>query len=181
MVKPGTRQGTKQGGLEPYAIGTIDPVRFARDAGHLEGTVSATSLPRVAEELFDQQGTVAYSLDGMTTTKGDSALRIELTIELALACNRCMERLPLKSNVARTLVFSQDLSEFDAVDNEDDDVDQVPLVARLDVLDLIDQEVMLTLPIAPRHAEGACAALIDYEPDAQSASPFSVLSKLKQT
>jgi uncharacterized protein len=138
-------------------------------------------LPRLAEQLFDQEGTVDYSLDGMISAKGDPALRVGLTIEVAVACNRCMERLPLKLDAIRTLIFSRGLSEFDALDDEDDEVDQVPLVARLDVLDLIDQEVMLSLPIAPRHAEAVCAVRIDDEADAQPPSPFSVLSKLKRT
>ena len=161
--------------------GTIDPARFARDGASLTGSVSPALLPRVAQELFDEQGTVGYVLEGVLTPKGEPALRIALKVELALACQRCMERLPVALDIARTLVLSGNLGELDSVADEDDDVDAIPLVTALAVIDLIDQAVMLSLPIAPRHADGACAAQPQAAPDATRTSPFSVLSNLKRT
>jgi DUF177 domain-containing protein len=161
--------------------GTIDPARFARDGASLTGSVSPASLPRVAQELFDEQGAVGYLLEGVLTPKGEPALRIALTVEFAVACQRCMERLPLALDIARTLVLSGNLGELDAVADEDDDVDAIPLVPALDVIDLIDQEVMLSLAIAPRHADGTCDAQPDSAPDSTRSSPFAVLSNLKRT
>ena len=177
MVKPRAAHGDPAPGVS----GTIDPARFARDGGHLRGSVSPARLPRLAGELFDEQGVVDYAVKGLLTHKDEPALRVELTVDLGLACQRCMERLPLKLDVARTLVLSRHLGELDSVADEDDDVDAIPLVPALDVMDLIDQEVMLSLPIAPRHADGACEARPEGEVDSTPASPFSVLSRLKRT
>ncbi len=177
MAKPRTAHGNPAPGVS----GTIDPARFARDGGHLTGSVSPACLPRLAQELFDEQGVVDYVVKGLLTHKDEPALRVELTVDLGVACQRCMERLRLKLDVARTLVLSRDLGELDSVADEDDDVDAIPLVPALDVMDLIDQEVMLSLPIAPRHADGACEARPEGEVDSTPASPFSVLSQLKRT
>jgi uncharacterized protein len=177
MAKPRAAHGNPAPGVS----GPIDPARFARDGGQLRGSVSPACLPRLARELFDEQGAVDYAVKGLLTHKDEPALRVELAVDLGVACQRCMERLPLKLDVARTLVLSRHLGELDSVADEDDDVDAIPLVPALDVMDLIDQEVMLLLPIAPRHADGACEARPEGEVDSTPASPFSVLSQLKRT
>jgi uncharacterized protein len=161
--------------------GTIDPARFAREGGLLTGTMSPAQLPRLADELFDEAGEVDYRVQGLLTAKGEPALRVKLAIDVALPCQRCMERLPVKLDVERTLVFSREIAELEPASEEEDEVDVIPLVASLDVLDLIDQEVMLSLPIAPRHDEDVCEAQVDGGPESAEASPFSVLSQLKRT
>lgn len=171
--------------VQPVAGNTIEPAviepgRFARDGSCLTGTATPTQLPRVAGLLFDESGTVGYRIEGAQTFKGEPELRVALAVDLALPCQRCLERLPIQLNVARTLVFSRGLDELAAVEDEEDDIDAIPLVSALDVLDLIDQEVMLSLPLAPRHPDGECEARHESD-QAPQPSPFSVLSQLKQT
>ena len=160
---------------------SIDPARFARDASRLTGVMAPAQLPRVAQELFDETGAIEYRIEGSVTLKGEPALRVELAIELALACQRCMERLPVKLEVGRTLVLSREVQELESMADEDDDVDSIPLVASLDLVDLIDQEVMLSVPVSPRHDDGACETVPGAEQGSTVASPFSVLSQLKRT
>jgi len=160
---------------------SIDPIRFARDGARLTGMVAPAQLPRLAQELFDETGAIQYRIEGFVTLKEEPALRIELAVELALPCQRCMERLPVKLEAGRTLVLSSEVEELESMADEADDVDSIPLVASLDLLDLIDQEVMLSLPLSPRHDDGACEALPGAEEDSTVASPFSVLSQLKRT
>jgi len=160
---------------------TIDPARFAREGALLTGTILPAQLPRLAEELFDEKGVIGYRVQGLLTAKGEHAVHVELAIDVALPCQRCMERLPVKLEVGRTLIFSREIGELESTAEEEDEVDSVPLVASLDVLDLIDQEVMLSLPIAPRHDENVCEAKLDSGSESAEVSPFSVLSQLKRT
>jgi uncharacterized protein len=160
---------------------SIDPTRFARDASRLTGVMAPAQLPRVAQELFDETGAIEYRIEGSVNLKGEPALRVELAFELALPCQRCMERLPVKLEVGRTLVLSREVQELESMADEDEDVDSIPLVGSLDLLDLIDQEVMLSLPLAPRHDDGACETAPGAEQGSTVASPFSVLSQLKRT
>lgn len=159
----------------------IDPTRFARDGARLTGVLSPAQLPRMALALFDDSGAIDYQVEGFITAKGEPALRVQLAIDIAVPCQRCMERLPIKLDVAHTLILSREIEELDTVDAEEDEVDSIPLVATLDLLDLIDQEVMLSLPLAPRHGEAECEARGSTEPDSARASPFSGLSQLKRT
>lgn len=159
----------------------IDPTRFARDGSRLTGVISPAQLPRLAQELFDDSGAVEYRVQGSVTPKGEPALRVELAVDIAVPCQRCMERLPIRLDVGHTVVLSREVEELEPVSEEDEDVDSIPLVATVDLLDFIDQEVMLSLPLAPRHAEGECEVRPDTEPDLTKASPFAVLSQLKRT
>jgi uncharacterized protein len=50
----------------------------------------------------------------------------------------------------------------------------------LDLLALIEDEVILSLPLAPRHDEGQCESVERRKSD-EKPSPFAVLAKLKRT
>ena len=157
----------------------IDPARFARDQSRLSGMLSLARLPRLADVLFDHQGNVSYELQGYTTANGQPALHLSVGSDLAVRCQRCLERLPLHIEVTRDLVLIAEARDIDPVDDEDDDTDTIPGVAALDVLDLVEQEVVLSLPMAPRHPEETCEA----QPAAQTgntSSPFSALAGLKR-
>ena len=62
--------------------------------------------------------------------------------------------------------------------DEDDDMDAIEAEPQLDVLALIEEELLLDLPFAPRHADGKCATATNELQ--QKASPFAVLAGLKQ-
>lgn len=157
----------------------IDPARFARDQSRLSGMLSVAKLPRLADVLFDQDGKVNYELEGFTTENGDPALHLSVGGDLAVRCQRCLERLPLHIAVTRDLVLVSEMREIDPTDGEDDDIDTIPGVAALDVLDLVEQEVVLSLPIAPRHPEATCEAQLAGQTIAAS-SPFAALAGLKR-
>ena len=158
---------------------TIDPARFAREESHVTGVLALDQLPRLADVLFDHEGSVTYEVAGYTTGNGQPALHVRVGVDLGLLCQRCLERLPLHFDAERDLVLVAGEGEIAAGDEEDDDIDTIPGVASLDLLDLIEQEVVLSLPMAPRHAENGCMA----QPTAVAVtvpdSPFSALAGLK--
>ena len=68
--------------------------------------------------------------------------------------------------------------ELDESDINDDQTDSIPAEKRLDVLALIEEELLLSLPIAPKHELGECE--ISAEGLSRSDSPFAVLTGLKK-
>ena len=158
---------------------TIDPARFAREESRVNGVLTLDQLPRLADVLFDHEGSVSYEVTGYTTGNGQPALHIRAQVNLGLRCQRCLERLPLQLDAERDVVLVAGAGELAAGDEEDDDIDTIPGVASLDLLDLIEQEVVLSLPMAPRHAENGCAAQPAAAPVAPPDSPFSALAGLR--
>jgi DUF177 domain-containing protein len=161
-------------GIKPLVI---DPTRFARDRSRVVGELLLSRLPRLDGLLFDREGAVSYAVEGYTSAKGLPALRIDLTADLAVRCQRCLERLPLRLNLRREIVLVA--GKLDSADDEDDDIDVIESASSLDMHDLLEQEVVLSLPMAPRHQAGACSLQLAPVKTDETSSPFSALTGTK--
>ncbi len=118
-------------------------------------------------------------MEGYTSPKGRPVLRISLTADLAVRCQRCLGRLPLHLDVRRDVVLVSEAADLDPLEDEDDDTDTIFNAGPLDLDDLLEQEIVLSVPMVPRHPEDACsvqpaAAKID-----EASSPLSALAGLK--
>lgn len=155
----------------------IDSLDFAHRGGELSGEVPLAELPRMADLLADSEGKISYKLHGFEGT--DRKPQLELTLEgvCSLRCQRCLNALtyPIKLVSKLRLVSEGDTGDADI---EDDEVDNIPAEKRLDVLALLEEELLLSLPIAPKHALGECE--IAAEGLSRSNNPFAVLAGLKK-
>ena len=158
----------------------IDPARFAREKARVTGVLAVAQLPRLADLLFGREGVVSYAVEGDTSAKGQPVLRIHLTADLAVSCQRCLQRLPLHLDVRRDLVVVAPATELDPLEDEDDDTDAIASVGSLDLNDLLEQEIVLSVPMAPRHPENACGIQPGATKIGEAASPFSALARLKR-
>jgi len=168
------------GSMTSGAPRVIDPTRFARERSRVSGTLTLAQLPRVADLLIDREGTVRYLVEGGTSAKGQPLLRLSLTADLAVACQRCLEALPMHLDVTRDLVLAASVSDLDPLEDEDDDMDVITGTAQLDLYDLVEQEILLSVPIAPRHPDAACSTQSQEPKMGEAASPFSALAALKR-
>ena len=152
----------------------IDSLEFAREGRELSGELPLADMPRVAASLLSSEGLLSYRLTGELGARGEPLLRLELTGSLPLQCQRCLERLdsPLDVNVLYELRSGGELTQDDL---EDDSRDFLPLDRAMDVVALIEDEVILALPVAPRHED--CSPPVMRRDDG-IVTPFSVLTKL---
>ncbi len=180
-------------------LGSIDPRRFAREHASVSGSVAAGAFGRLADVLCDaasssqrggqnqqggpdQQGNmIHYRITGFVTPKEQPALRIELSGALGLCCQRCLERLTFPLEVEREIVLVAGTDELESSADEQESVDIIPAVSRMDLRDLVEEEILLALPLAPRHPAGECeASAAGQAPGAQAdASAFAGLARLK--
>ncbi|HUO44524.1 MAG TPA: YceD family protein [Burkholderiales bacterium] len=153
----------------------VDSLEFARTGQQLAGTVAVSELRRVADSLFDDQGTLEYAIKGRTDSRGRPRLRVEVRGEVHLRCQRCLGSLPYRvATASDLLVLTGGGPETDALE----DLDGVAADPHTSVRELVEDEVLLALPMAPRHPEGQCGAAVSAG-SAQSRSPFGVLAQLK--
>jgi uncharacterized protein len=168
-------------------LGSIDPRRFAREQASVSGSVAAGTFGRLADVLcdstgHDQQGNmIHYRITGFVTPKEQPALRIELSGELGVRCQRCLDRLVFPLAVEREIVLVAGTDEFESSADEPESVDIIPAVSRMDLRDLVEEEILLALPLAPRHPAGECeVSAAGQAPGAQAdASAFAALARLK--
>jgi uncharacterized protein len=95
-----------------------------------------------------------------------------------LVCQRCLGKVEFSIRQERKFCLSNEMPEN--VADEDPDLDFIPANDKLDVLDLVEEELLLCLPVAPVHAEGECGVIADASSDAVAASPFAILKGLRR-
>jgi uncharacterized protein len=158
-----------------FAQPFIDSTDFAKNGREMCGEILLAKFPRLADMLANQGGALTYKLIG---SQEDNRCMLVLEVQgmCQLRCQRCLEAFfyPVKI-AARLQLLPQD--RLDEV-NEVDDVDGIEASRQLDVLALIEDEVLLDLPFAPRHEEGVCSPAVNSLQ--QSANPFAVLVGLKR-
>jgi len=134
-------------------------------------------LSRMADILADSEGKVSYALRGLTGRDGKPQLELILDGVCNLRCQRCLNALPYPIKLVSKLRLVSE-GETEGTDIEDDEVDNIPAEKRLDVLALLEEELLLSLPIAPKHASGECEIAV--EGLNRSNNPFAVLAGLKK-
>ncbi len=137
-------------------MGTFDAFALARSRGVLEGTLAVVALPRLAECLADDSGSLAWRIEGTRDAAGRPALAVEVNGEVLLECQRCLGsfRFPVAQRTLAVLVKSE--AEADAVDGSVED-EVLVAAAAVNPAELVEDELLLTLPYAPKHADGDCS------------------------
>jgi len=162
-----------------YARPFIDSLDFARSGKQIDAEVSFAELPRLLDVLDNSQGILRYTVQGSMDAQGSPMLKISLSGECQLRCQRCLQGMGYAiQHDARLKLCDQAV--LDAQDDEDEELDHILADANLDVLELLEEEILLSLPIAPRHESGACQLTEDGDRQKESKHPFAVLEKLKR-
>ena len=153
-----------------------DSFAFARDGRVLKGTLPVDSLERLHDQLANVVGELAFRLQGRKGKRGETLLEVEVSGTLALACQRCLEAIVFDLDIDSLLELVPEGGELSQDELEDDTRDFLPVAGDLDVAQLVEDEVLLALPVAPRHERcglpGAAAA-------GERIHPFAALSALK--
>jgi uncharacterized protein len=96
-----------------------------------------------------------------------------------LRCQRCLGKYAHALELQADLLLAQDENELARLD-EDESVDCILATANMDVLALIEDEIILSLPLSPRHGESECAIDKPDSDDAAEERPlFAALAALK--
>src|SRR5262245_26376204 len=139
--------------------GTIDGPRFAKAREAVSGALAIGDLPRLAE-MGAEAVTLRYSVRGGEDADGRAALTVEVSGTVRVACQRCLGALELPVAVKSVLELAGSEAEIDAADDERDRV----LASRsMDVAALVEDEVILALPMIPTHANCETAVAHDAE------------------
>jgi uncharacterized protein len=159
----------------PQPQPVIDGFEFASAGANLQGVWPIRDFPRLRDMLAAHEGEVAYELDGVRDERGRLGLRVRVRGTLGLRCQRCLEALPFELRSDETLVLAGTQAEIDAEPADVHSPDRVVAGKEMPVRDLLEDELILALPYAPRH-EG-CRAGASQDAAAKSL-PFAGLRGL---
>jgi uncharacterized protein len=161
---------------QPVQLSMLDAYRFARESGCLEGGLELSELPRLADVLVGSAGKVSYRLSGFVGERGQARLRLQVTGTLPLLCQRCLGAVEEAVAIDSRLELVPTDSEPTQEELEDDSLDFLPVTGALDGLGLVEDEILLALPTAPRHV--TCDLPVTDGADT-APHPFAALAALK--
>jgi uncharacterized protein len=146
--------GPKPGTMK---AGTFDAFRLAREHGSVHGKFDAAASERLYDWLAPGDAPIDWNIAGTADALGRPAIAIELDGSVPLECQRCLAPMtwPVRQRTVALLARSE--AEGDALDAGSDE--EVLVAAEpLDALKLVEDELLLSLPYAPAHADGECVA-----------------------
>jgi uncharacterized protein len=160
----------------------IDAFEFCRLGERLEGEVAVADLGRVVQDTADKSGAIAWSLQGGRDSHGHAQLTLSVSGAVRLMCQRCLTPFAFDVQSETVLVLAKDESEADAIEAliDDDSIDVIAGSHSMRVVELVEDEVLLALPLSPRHEVCPDAETVEVLKKAEKESPFAVLKNLKQ-
>lgn len=177
---------------DPKALSRID--FCAPQSYQGGGLLEIAALPRVAEEASSIESGDGFHWEVKTYFADSPGSEPRQTLELAvkgrihLVCQGCLRDCGLDLAQESRFVLVNSEEEADAFPMEDDQ--QEPLVAsqHFDLLGLIEDEILLSMPLIPKHPEGACqphassfgAVGKDMDASEKPQNPFNILKNMKK-
>ena len=153
----------------------IDGYQFAEAGGRLSGTRPVAEFARLLDVLASDSGEVEYEVLGTRDDLGRQCLRIKVTGALQLACQRCLGAFSLPLRIDATLLLARNEAEIEAHPVEPDGPDRVVGSKEMVLGTLLEDEILLAIPLAPRHEHCVAAGAAT---DEAKASPFADLRSL---
>ena len=129
-----------------------DPLKFARGRQSLEGNLSVASMLRLKDFLASEAGKIEYRLTGYLNEEGEPSLRCQVSGTLQMICQRCLEPMNYALKVDTVLLLTNDAQLLQ--DDDPEAPDRILAQQDLPVADLVEEEILLVLPMAPLHPAG---------------------------
>jgi uncharacterized protein len=133
----------------------IDGLEFAKAGAKLQGAWPIAGFARLLDALRTEEGSLRYELQGVPEAHGRPALRLTVDGVLPLVCQRCLGALEYPLHVEALLLLAATQAEVDAEPLGAEGPESIVAGREMPVQALVEDEVLLSIPIAPRHA--ACA------------------------
>jgi uncharacterized protein len=133
----------------------FDSLQFAKSGESLSGSLRIEELPRLRDSLRPSDAAVQYRLSGRLSA-GRPALHIEVEATVWLVCQRCMASYPEVLILDNLLPVARNEVELDRWEQLDPLLDALVADPMMNLAELVEDEVLLSLPTVPLHAEGRC-------------------------
>lgn len=170
----------------------LDIASFAKEGARLAGQERLSKFSRLIEQSMGlgSENQVQFQADGRVQADAagvdEAWLHLSAETRLPLTCQRCLGPVDVDLHFARDFRFvaTEELAEIEDEESEED----VLVISRsFDLLDLVEDEMLMDLPAAPKHdvcpqpvkLSAKDADFAETEPT-EKPNPFAVLGKLKK-
>jgi uncharacterized protein len=166
---------------------------FARN-GEINAALPFSRLKRFSDCLSDPEGQVDVVLNFDLDEEGRRRLSGSLDAVATLLCQRCLQPLQVELHSSLKLLFVDSEAEVKQASHTDADDVIVDKGESPDVLAIIEDELILSLPLAPVHEKDSCNTALNAlrqettaeklgensKDENRKQNPFAILATLKQ-
>lgn len=153
---------------------TINSLEFAKKSLEIHGTITSFALTRLGEWLHSGEESLNYRLRGFIGAQGSPQLALEVRGDLKLVCQRCLGPVAFKIDAKNNFILVPNEADLPPPEQDLDDKDYLVADPHLQVEWLVEEEVLLALPLAPRHSGVDCSAALSGSWGCKD-NPFSAL------
>jgi uncharacterized protein len=163
----------------------VDPWRAADLGKVFSGRSAVAKLPRLSEVVLAPDGEVELDLTFGRDERKRACVQGLVRATLTLECQRCLGPMPFPAEAEVNLALVESAAEAERLPDVYD-----PLLveeSRIRLLDIVEDELLLSIPLIPKHEVGACSAKYeasvpqqgDEDESLKKENPFAVLAELK--
>lgn len=145
------------------------------------GSLPVASLPRLCEALADASGTVTFVLDFDRDSLQASYVDVRAQTSLSICCQRTLEPFAMPITVSTRLGLIRQESEEAGLPPDCEPL-LVPADGRLNPADVIEDELLLALPLVAINPDSSLPDVVtpaESADDGDRTSPFAMLRELK--
>jgi len=158
---------------------TIKLFNFAKKEAKLHGEYKISNMPRLSEIVRNGKDSVRVDFSFHLENGKTPCVKGIIDLKVVLDCQRCLDDLEMDIKIPFNLAFISHENQAEGLDDlfetylVDEDVE-------LETLDLITDEILLSIPIAPSH-NFECSLKVDKEEIIKEVRehPFDVLKNIK--
>ena len=174
-----------------FSAQRLDVKAFAQAGARLAGHESLLKYERLAQEAkglhpdlkvdWEAVGEVRTALGGMAQVW----LHLKVQASFPMECQRCLTPVDVPLEVDRSFRFVADEATAEALD-DDSEEDLLAMSREFDLRELIEDELLMALPVVPKHDE--CPSPVSLsssdddfeEANADKPNPFAALASLRK-
>ncbi len=158
---------------------TINNLEFTQKQLEVTDSFAPISLNRLAETLALQDknvhlATIHFTLTGDYKRFRQPSLHLHIKSQLPVICQRCLDEMLINLDLNFDYLLSDStINEMEANEVEgSEEIDWLEINSEMNVHELIEDELLLAMPIAPAH-DGPCSSLSMQS--GEKPNPFAVL------
>jgi len=161
----------------------IDPIKSAIKRSDYTGVISAKEMERLTDLVVSSDDWVDVTIQFLKDEQGLTVFRGSLSVTVVLICQASNNPFEYPINVDFCFSPVQGEEEMELLPEAYDPV-EVDCYGMVDLLQLFEDELIVSIPLVPRQAESECP-VVDRQfgklkPEEERPNPFAVLKELKR-
>jgi uncharacterized protein len=134
----------------------IDNIDFSRKSREIRDIIRLSDFKRLQDLCLNLEDSIAFVLRGFENKHREPCLELHIEGKLDLICQRCSEKLEHKIFLKSGFLIKEETQLTDFQIDDHADYDLIEGSVKMDVLSLIEDEIILSLPVAPKHEDDKC-------------------------